>query len=197
MASNGKNLGFPDLQTKQLTGTGAAKKRKYAAMCENSDFYNIQPATFDVVHPSEIDPSDWDVEVDDVETVHNSFPKQTGSTGVPALPSPKTAPSTGLSSGAKAGIAVGAIVGVAIIAGLAFLLFRERRKRKALAQSEKPPMGYSNNGYGYGNMGSQQIPAQQHQMPPSELGAYKGNEHKYHYRGELGDGQGRPSELHP
>ncbi|KAL8789331.1 MAG: hypothetical protein Q9213_001254 [Squamulea squamosa] len=120
---------------------------------------------------------------------------QTGNNGAPALPSPTTPPSAGLSGGAKAGIAVGAIVGVAIIAGLAFMLFRERRKRKALMQSEKPSLGHSNGGYG--NMGSQQIPPQQQQMTPSELGAYNRNEHKYHYRGELGDGQGRPSELHP
>ncbi|KAI4275558.1 MAG: hypothetical protein L6R38_005841 [Xanthoria sp. 2 TBL-2021] len=120
---------------------------------------------------------------------------QTGSNG--ALPS-QIPPSSGLSGGAKAGIAIGAVAGVAIIAGLAFLLFRERRKRKALAEREKQPLGYDN-GYGYGNVGSSNMHQQQQQpmAPPTELGAYEGNERKYHYHSELGDGQGRPSELHP
>ncbi|KAI4229226.1 MAG: hypothetical protein LQ349_006423 [Xanthoria aureola] len=120
---------------------------------------------------------------------------QTGTNG--ALPSP-IPPSSGLSGGAKAGIAIGAVAGVAIIAGLAFLLYRERRKRKALAESEKQPPR-NNNGYGYGNIGGANMsqPQQQPMGPPTELGAYEGNEHKYHYHSELGDGQGRPSELHP
>ncbi|KAL8883352.1 MAG: hypothetical protein Q9192_007224 [Flavoplaca navasiana] len=122
----------------------------------------------------------------------------------PALPSPTTTPSSGLSGGAKAGIAIGAVAGVAIIAGLAFLLFRERKKRKALGQSEKQPPGSYNNGY-YGNTGNPNVQQQQQQqqqqplqpqMPPQELGAYDRNEHKYRFHSELGDGQGRPSELH-
>ncbi|KAL8885012.1 MAG: hypothetical protein Q9215_007061 [Flavoplaca cf. flavocitrina] len=123
----------------------------------------------------------------------------TAPTAAPALPSPTNTPSSGLSGGAKAGIAIGAVAGVAIIAGLAFLLFRERKKRKALGQSEKQPPGF-NNGY-YGNAGAPNMQQQQQQplqpqMPPQELGAYERNEHKYRFHSELGDGQGRPSELH-
>ncbi|KAL8853676.1 MAG: hypothetical protein Q9221_001487 [Calogaya cf. arnoldii] len=117
-------------------------------------------------------------------------------TGANALPSPIPA-SDGLSGGAKAGIAIGAVAGVAIIAGLAFLLSRERRKRKALAESEKQPLPGYDNGY-YPSASSPA--AQLHHQPimaPSELGAYGRNEHKYHYHSEMGDGQGRPSELHP
>ncbi|KAL8992160.1 MAG: hypothetical protein Q9169_007323, partial [Polycauliona sp. 2 TL-2023] len=54
----------------------------------------------------------------------------TGTNGASALPTPETT-SSGLSTGAKAGIAIGAVAGVAIIAGLVFLLFRERKKRRA------------------------------------------------------------------
>ncbi|KAL9633395.1 MAG: hypothetical protein Q9204_003415 [Flavoplaca sp. TL-2023a] len=120
----------------------------------------------------------------------------TAPTAAPALPSPTTTPSSGLSGGAKAGIAIGAVAGVAIIAGLAFLLFRERKKRKALGQSEKQAPGYNNGYYGTaGNPNMQQQPLQP-QIPPQELGAYERNEHKYRFHSELGDGQGRPSELH-
>ncbi|KAL8789330.1 MAG: hypothetical protein Q9213_001253 [Squamulea squamosa] len=76
MAFNGKDSSFQDLQTKPSTRTGAARKRKHAAMCEDFDSCNIQPAPFDVVHPSEIDPNDEDVDADDEETVHDSFPTQ-------------------------------------------------------------------------------------------------------------------------
>ncbi|KAL8732288.1 MAG: hypothetical protein Q9166_002860 [cf. Caloplaca sp. 2 TL-2023] len=121
---------------------------------------------------------------------------QPASTGANNLPSPIATPS-GLSGGAKAGIAVGAIAGAAIIAGLVFMLWRERKKRNALAESEKQTLGYGNGYYGH-------VP---HEMPsqvaPVEMGAYEGNDSKYVFRGELegargelGGGQGKPSELH-
>lgn len=36
---------------------------------------------------------------------------------------------------------------------------------------------------------------QQQPPPPSEMGAYERNEGKYHFRGELGEAQGKPAEL--
>ncbi|KAL8670579.1 MAG: hypothetical protein Q9168_004892 [Polycauliona sp. 1 TL-2023] len=136
----------------------------------------------------------------------------TAAAAAPALPSPTTT-SSGLSGGAKAGIAIGAVAGVAIIAGLAFLLFRERRKKKRVAESGNQQMGYNNtaypNGYGNSSMISGGNPMmqqhQQHQyqqpvqkdyrpaeMPPSELGANEGGGQKYQFHSEMGDGQGRP-----
>ncbi|KAL8678654.1 MAG: hypothetical protein Q9186_005009 [Xanthomendoza sp. 1 TL-2023] len=141
-------------------------------------------------------------------TTPNSQP---ASTSPPTLPSPTPSSSTGLSSGAKAGIAIGAIVGILLIAALAFLLFRERRKRsRALkAQQQQHTMGMGGGGY---NDAWQSVPSQgsshemqmhqqpQHQQqqrgtPVAEMGAYERNEGKYHYRGEMGDAQGKPAEL--
>ncbi|KAL8652908.1 MAG: hypothetical protein Q9226_004071 [Calogaya cf. arnoldii] len=242
-----------------------ARKRKVATLSDEEEYYDLQPALFDVIHPSEIRLNDEDVDGESIELVHDSFPKQVyppqthrspvraddccdkgrgykvnpnngqiiiqsktqtatsttsssstsssaapatttssattatagaAETGANALPSPVPA-SDGLSGGAKAGIAIGAVAGVAIIAGLAFLLFRERRKRKALAESEKQPLPAYDNGY-YSSVSSPAV--QSHHQPPmapTELGAYGRNENKYHYHSELGDGQGRPSELHP
>ncbi|KAL8685073.1 MAG: hypothetical protein Q9218_007991, partial [Villophora microphyllina] len=55
----------------------------------------------------------------------------------PTLPSPTSTPSSsGLSSGAKAGIAIGCIAGAALVAGLLFLLFRERRRSRVLKEGQ-------------------------------------------------------------
>ncbi|KAL8922046.1 MAG: hypothetical protein Q9172_003729 [Xanthocarpia lactea] len=315
IAFNGDVSGLSDFQSNSPTQARPEKKRKYAAISEEDDYYDPQPAPFDVVHPSEMKFKAEDVEAEKIEDTHDEFPmqaaipdsptqhaaratnrallisyaiglmgpwhdntaptrpgrpinfdeagtilttcpdgsyccgrdneeccrrnagyqinprngqilirsetstsssttsssristtstssptstpaaagaSQTSSTDPSALPTPLPSSSTGLSAGAKAGIAIGAIAGVTIIGALAFLLFRERKKRRALAANEKQTsMGY---GYGNNNMAEGRHEMQQ---PPSELGAYeRNNEQKYQFRGELGDGQGRPSELH-
>lgn len=120
-----------------------------------------------------------------------------GVTSPASLPSPSTSSSSsdnGLSGGAKAGIAIGAVVAVALVAGLLFLLLREKRKRKAL---QGGPAGEMQQG---GMPGAkypwQTVPgAPVEHYPPQEMGA---GDHqtttKYHVRGEM-DGQGRPQEL--
>ena len=60
-----------------------------------------------------------------------------------------------------------------------------------MANEKQTSMGYR---YGNNNMA---VGRHEMQQPPSELGAYeRNNEQKYQFRGELGDGQGKPSELH-
>lgn len=98
------------------------------------------------------------------------------------LPSPNSQPSSGLSGGAKAGIAIGCVAAVALIAGLLFLLFRERRKSRALRDSNEKPQ--------YENL--QSVPNHEGQ-PPQEMTAH--DQGRYHLRGEM-DGQSRPQELH-
>jgi hypothetical protein len=73
----------------------------------------------------------------------------TASNAASASPTPAAHPSSsgGLSSGAKAGIAVGVIVGVALIAFLAFCLFRNRRKdRSAVTAEEAKTLDSDQNG---------------------------------------------------
>ena len=69
-----------------------------------------------------------------------------------------------------------------------FLLYRERRKRKAMEA-------------GSGMVNEKQHPWQAgpgaehtYERPPQEMGAYDQQDGKYHMRGEM-DGQGRPQEL--
>ncbi|KAL8830176.1 MAG: hypothetical protein Q9170_005862 [Blastenia crenularia] len=107
----------------------------------------------------------------------------------PTLPSPTaTSSDSSLSGGAKAGIAIGAVAGVALVGGLLYLLFRERRKRRALqggpVPNEKPAW-------------QQQQPPQATQgsfYPPQEMGTNERQDPKYQVRGEM-EGQGRPQEL--
>ncbi|KAI4249016.1 MAG: hypothetical protein L6R42_009107 [Xanthoria sp. 1 TBL-2021] len=53
-----------------------AKKRKHSALSDEEDYYDLQPALFDVIHPSEIKLNEEDVEGQIVETIHESFPEQ-------------------------------------------------------------------------------------------------------------------------
>ncbi|KAL8719155.1 MAG: hypothetical protein Q9181_008095 [Wetmoreana brouardii] len=100
----------------------------------------------------------------------------------PTLPSPNTTPSSGLSGGAKAGIAIGCVAGAALIASLLFLLFRERRKSRAMQTTpgDKPYAGNWQN-----------VPMIDSQLPAQEMSTYNT---KYQLRGEL-DGQSKPQEL--
>ncbi|KAL8948261.1 MAG: hypothetical protein Q9222_005532 [Ikaeria aurantiellina] len=125
------------------------------------------------------------------------------STGAAALPSPTTTSSSStLSGGAKAGIAVGVIAGVALIAGLLFLLWRERRKRRQLQNehANHNPMGVNpvNGGGGGGYPEHYAVPTQDKPpvVPMQEMGgAYDGmQQDRYRFRGEM-EGQGRPAEL--
>ncbi|KAI4099057.1 MAG: hypothetical protein L6R37_006162 [Teloschistes peruensis] len=119
------------------------------------------------------------------------------------LPSPTPSSSGGLSSGAKAGIAIGCVAGAAIVAGLLYLLYRERRKSRALqgathhadaqaylnnnnnnANEFKPANGGAAGGYGGAP-----------EMPPQEMGTYDQALGKWQLRGELDGGQGVPQEL--
>ncbi|KAL9577914.1 MAG: hypothetical protein Q9203_007283 [Teloschistes exilis] len=125
----------------------------------------------------------------------------------PSLPSPTPSSSGGLSSGAKAGIAIGCVAGAAIVAGLLYLLYRERRKSRALqgaahhadaqaylnnntnnttntADKFKPANGGAAGGYGGGP-----------EMPPQEMGTYDQSFGKWQLRGEMDGGQGVPQEL--
>ncbi|KAL8758313.1 MAG: hypothetical protein Q9184_003969 [Pyrenodesmia sp. 2 TL-2023] len=107
----------------------------------------------------------------------------------PTLPSPSATPSSsGLSGGAKAGIAIGSIAGVALIAGLAFLLVRERRKRKALQNQGQ------RGAYGPPDWKPEQDAV--NQVPPQEMSAYGTQEGRYGMRAELPNGQGRLHELY-
>ncbi|KAL8919047.1 MAG: hypothetical protein Q9208_007013 [Pyrenodesmia sp. 3 TL-2023] len=107
----------------------------------------------------------------------------------PTLPSPSaTSSSSGLTGGAKAGIAIGIVAGVALIAGLAFLLLKERRKRKALQNK-----GQS------GAYGPETWKAEMdavNKIPPQEMNAYEMGENKYHMRAELPSGHEKPQELY-
>jgi hypothetical protein len=82
--------------------------------------------------------------------------------------------SGGLSSGATAGVAVGAVFGVAAIVGMAYLLYRNRRKNKASGANE-PPVEI-----GEGRMLSpatpsmSPLPAPYKHMHPSELETHGG-----------------------
>ncbi|KAI4178394.1 MAG: hypothetical protein LQ346_007464 [Caloplaca aetnensis] len=110
-------------------------------------------------------------------------------TASPALPSPSAIPSSsGLSGGAKAGIAIGIIAGVALVSGLAFLLLRERRKRKTLQQKGQDGA--------YGSPPWQPELDAVHQVPPQEMSAHERQDNRYHMRAELPNGQGRPQELY-
>ncbi|KAL9004705.1 MAG: hypothetical protein Q9188_002480 [Gyalolechia gomerana] len=118
-----------------------------------------------------------------------------GDTTSPSLPSANAGSSSdnGLSGGAKAGIAIGAVAGVALVAGLLFLLYRERRKRRAM-QDGGVQGGMYQGGMYQGGMPGVKYPwqivpgAPVEQKPPQEMDA------NYHLRGEM-DGQGRPQEL--
>ncbi|KAI4187982.1 MAG: hypothetical protein L6R41_002447 [Letrouitia leprolyta] len=127
-------------------------------------------------------------------TIVSSVPAGGATTSQP-LPSPSVASSSdsGLSGGAKAGIAIGAVAAVALIAGLGFLLFRERRKRRALQSGSAGEMQQN------GALGTkypwQSVPgAPVEHYPPQEMGTGDHQTMKYHVRGEM-DGQGRPQEL--
>ncbi|KAL8897736.1 MAG: hypothetical protein Q9207_007058 [Kuettlingeria erythrocarpa] len=103
----------------------------------------------------------------------------------PALPSPSPIPpsSSSPSGGAKVGIAIGIIAGVGLVSGLAFLLVRERRKRKILQRK------------GQGGPWQPELDAV-NQFPPQEMSAHERQEGRYHMRAELPNGQGRPHELY-
>ncbi|KAL9595345.1 MAG: hypothetical protein Q9219_006499 [cf. Caloplaca sp. 3 TL-2023] len=126
----------------------------------------------------------------------SSLPTANSVTTSPSLPSPSSSDSDStLSTGAKAGIAIGCIAGAALVAGLLYLLFRERRKRKALLQQGGP------SAQTYPWQQQQQV-MQQHNVaggapvyaPPQEMGAYEAQDVKFQMRGEM-DGQGRVQEL--
>ncbi|KAI4121707.1 MAG: hypothetical protein LQ338_006219 [Usnochroma carphineum] len=99
----------------------------------------------------------------------------------------ETSSSSGLSGGAKAGIAIGVVAGLALIGGLSFLLFRERRKRKALQGASQ--------GEQYAHTGSRSELHPGNEPPPQEMSTYEDQNAKTHMRRELPDGQGRPGEL--
>ncbi|KAL8944136.1 MAG: hypothetical protein Q9216_000641 [Gyalolechia sp. 2 TL-2023] len=116
-----------------------------------------------------------------------------------SLPSPSAVSESddGLSGGAKAGIAIGAVAGVALVAGLLFLLYRERRKRRALQgmqggmhQGEMQQGGMPGPKYPW-----QTVPgAPIEHYAPQEMDVSEHQGAKYQYRGEM-DGQARPHEL--
>ncbi|KAI4196243.1 MAG: hypothetical protein LQ350_006658 [Teloschistes chrysophthalmus] len=119
----------------------------------------------------------------------------------PSLPSPTPASSGGLSGGAKAGIAIGCVAGAALVAGLLYLLYRERRKSRALqgAAHHAGAQAYVNNNnnenkfkpaYGGGAAAGGYGGAE---VPPQEMGSY--DQAKWQFRGEMDGGQGVPQEL--
>ncbi|KAL9029110.1 MAG: hypothetical protein Q9196_002607 [Gyalolechia fulgens] len=141
-------------------------------------------------------------------------PVTAGGVTSPSLPSPSAASSSdnglsggteagipivasssdnGLSGGTKAGIAIGAVAGVALVAGLLFLLYRERRKRKAL-------QGDAAGGMRQGRIPSEKYPWQTvpgapvEHYQPQEMDAYDHQDAGYQIRGEM-DGQERPREM--
>ncbi|KAL8706684.1 MAG: hypothetical protein Q9201_000318 [Fulgogasparrea decipioides] len=125
---------------------------------------------------------------DSSSTTSSTASRQTAApatTANPTLSSPTTTPSSGLSGGAKAGIAIGCVAGAALVAGLLFLLFRERRKSRAM-QSTLGKNPYAGNAQG--------VPMIDSQFPPQEMSAYNTSQGKYQLRGEL-DGQSKPQEL--
>ncbi|KAI4149221.1 MAG: hypothetical protein L6R39_002554 [Caloplaca ligustica] len=122
----------------------------------------------------------------------SSSPSTVTTGGVTTFPSRSsantTSSSSSLSSGAKAGIAIGVIAGLALIAGLLYLLFRERRKRRALQSANQAAQ--------YAPTSWQSEMHTTDQFPLQEMSAYDRQDAKLHFRGELPDGQGKPQELH-
>ena len=53
-----------------------ARKRKHATLDKNEDYHDLQPANFDVIHPSEIKLTEQDVDGNSIGATHESFPKQ-------------------------------------------------------------------------------------------------------------------------
>ena len=76
MAFEGDVSGFSNFQSNSPTQARPEKKRKYAAISEEDDYCDPQPAPFDVVHPSEIKFKAEDVEEEKIEETHDQFPMQ-------------------------------------------------------------------------------------------------------------------------
>ncbi|KAI4230954.1 MAG: hypothetical protein LQ352_008420, partial [Teloschistes flavicans] len=100
-------------------------------------------------------------------------------------------------SGAKAGIAIGCVAGAALVAGLLYLLFRERRKSRALqgtqphnAPEQREQGGLFEHYKPADSTGPVVLPQQ-----PQEMGVYDQAQGKWHMRGEMDGGQGIPQEL--
>ncbi|CAL8577096.1 hypothetical protein XPA_002943 [Xanthoria parietina] len=73
-----------------------ARKRKHATLDKNEDYHDLQPANFDVIHPSEIKLTEQDVDGNSIGATHESFPKQAHSHRQCSHHTPR--PSGGLSS---------------------------------------------------------------------------------------------------
>ncbi|KAI4275559.1 MAG: hypothetical protein L6R38_005842 [Xanthoria sp. 2 TBL-2021] len=71
-----EHLSSLDSQSSHSAQKRPAKKRKHSALSDEEDYYDLQPALFDVIHPSEIKLNEEDVEGKSTETIHESFPEQ-------------------------------------------------------------------------------------------------------------------------